>query len=125
MQRGEAMTRRKFDKVKELLLKQKGEILTEAEKVEHGEIDVISEDLADVADRSSMETGRDFTLRLLDRDRKLLKKIDEAMLRIERNDFGDCEICGEEIDLNRLEARPVATLCIECKEKEETDEKRR
>lgn len=102
------------------LLKLREEVLKDAETTaDVGAIKVKSEDLPDVVDRSSMETDRNFTLRLLDRERKLLKKIDEALARIENGEFGMCESCGEDIGRERLTARPVATLCIGCKQAQE------
>jgi|JTFN01.1.fsa_nt_gb DnaK suppressor protein len=83
------------------------------------------ESYADPTDRASAESDRTFTLRLRDRDRKLIKKIEEALERIENGTFGICEACGEEIGIARLKARPVTTLCIECKSKQEEDEKLR
>jgi DnaK suppressor protein len=80
---------------------------------------------ADPADRASLESDRTFTLRLRDRDRKLVKKIREALSRIEDGTFGICEMCGEEIGLARLKARPVTTLCIECKSRQEEEERLR
>jgi len=80
---------------------------------------------ADPADRASLESDRTFTLRLRDRDRKLIKKIREALSRIEDGTFGICEMCGEEIGLARLKARPVTTLCIECKSRQEEEERLR
>jgi DnaK suppressor protein len=77
---------------------------------------------ADPADRASAESDRSFTLRLRDRDRKLVHKIDEALDRIEDGSFGICDECGEEISGPRLEARPVTTLCIQCKSKQEEQE---
>ena len=64
-----------------------------------------------------------FELRIRDRERKLLSKIDEAIARIDDGSYGICEDCDEEIGLKRLEARPVTTLCIDCKTIQETKEK--
>ncbi|MGX9366647.1 RNA polymerase-binding protein DksA [Desulfoplanes sp. PS50] len=83
------------------------------------------ESYADPADRASAESDRTFTLRLRDRDRKLIKKIEEALERIEDGTFGICEDCGEEIGIARLKARPVTTLCIECKSRQEEEERLR
>ncbi len=74
---------------------------------------------ADLTDRASFEIDRTFMLRIRDRESKLIKKIKKALERIEDSIFGICERCGEEISIKRLKARPVATLCIECKTKEE------
>ncbi len=77
----------------------------------------------DPTDRASMESDRNFELRIRDRERKLISKIKKALERIEDETFGTCEICGELIDFKRLEARPVTTHCIECKTNEEEEEK--
>lgn len=83
------------------------------------------ETFPDPNDRASLESDRNFTLRIRDRERKLISKIDKAMQRIEDGSFGICEECGCEISARRLEARPVTTLCIECKEEQERKEKAR
>ncbi|MGK7346420.1 MAG: RNA polymerase-binding protein DksA [Candidatus Nitrospinota bacterium M3_3B_026] len=117
------MSRKDYSYFKEALLEQRAKIIEEAAKAANGDLNVVREELADAVDRSSMETDRNFTLRLLDRERKLLKKIDEALERLEKGGFGLCEECGEEISRERLKARPVATLCIDCKEEQERREK--
>lgn len=78
---------------------------------------------ADPADRATAESDRAFTLRLRDRERKLVRKIQQAIQRIEDGEFGICSECGEEISVPRLKARPVTTLCINCKSKQEEDER--
>ena len=83
------------------------------------------ETFPDPNDRASLESDRNFTLRIRDRERKLISKIDKAMQRIEDGSFGMCEECGCEISARRLEARPVTTLCIACKEEQERKEKSR
>ncbi len=70
---------------------------------------------ADPADRASAESDRSFTLRIRDRERRLIRKIQAAIQRIEDGSFGDCEECGEDIGVPRLKARPVTKLCINCK----------
>jgi DnaK suppressor protein len=80
---------------------------------------------ADPADRAALESDRNFLLRLRDRDRKLLAKIDEAFARLEDGSYGRCEECGGQIGLERLKARPVTTLCIDCKASQEAREKGR
>ena len=77
---------------------------------------------ADPADRATAESDRAFTLRLRDRERKLIKKIQQALTRIDDGEFGVCVECGEEIGIARLKARPMTTLCINCKSKQEEDE---
>ena len=73
----------------------------------------------DIADRASAETDRAVELRTRDRERKLVQKIDEALKRIEEGEYGYCEETGEPIGLQRLEARPIATLSLEAQERHE------
>ena len=77
----------------------------------------------DIADRASEETDRALELRTRDRQRKLVSKIDAALRRIEANEFGYCEMTGEQISLKRLDARPIATMTLEAQEKHERREK--
>jgi DnaK suppressor protein len=79
----------------------------------------------DPTDRASMESDRNFELRIRDRERKLINKIRKAIEKVEDGTFGFCEVCGEPIEFKRLEARPVTTLCIECKTSSEEEEKLR
>jgi len=78
---------------------------------------------ADPNDRASQESDMSLELRNRDRERKLIKKIDETIARIDSGEYGYCESCGVEIGLKRLEARPTATLCIDCKTLDEFKEK--
>jgi len=78
---------------------------------------------ADPNDRATQESDMALELRNRDRERKLIKKIDETIARIDANEYGYCESCGVEIGLKRLEARPTATLCIDCKTLDELREK--
>ena len=78
---------------------------------------------ADPNDRATQESDIALELRNRDRERKLIKKIDETIARIDKDDYGYCENCGIEIGLKRLEARPTATLCIDCKTVDEQREK--
>ncbi len=84
-----------------------------------------TESFPDVTDRASQESDRNFELRIRDRERKLAKKMREALQRIEEGTFGICDVCGKKISDKRLMARPVTTLCIECKTKQEEQEKQR
>ncbi|MFO8084461.1 MAG: RNA polymerase-binding protein DksA [Desulfobacterales bacterium] len=81
------------------------------------------ENFPDPTDRASLESDRNFMLRIRDRESKLIKKIKKALQRIENGTFGICEKCGEDINIERLKARPVTTQCIDCKTKEEALEK--
>ena len=76
----------------------------------------------DTTDQAQAEMDRNFLLRLKEREQKLIKKIDQAVERIDNGTFGICRGCGNEIPLPRLKARPVTDLCIECKTKQEQDE---
>jgi DnaK suppressor protein len=82
-----------------------------------------AENLPDLGDQASAVTDQNFMLRLKEREQRLLKKIDEALDRMASGTFGVCESCGGEISIKRLKARPVTTLCIECKTKQEEDER--
>ena len=79
----------------------------------------------DLGDQASAETDRNFMLRLRGREQRLLKKIDQAVERVDNGTFGICEDCGNEINLKRLEARPVTTMCIDCKTLQEEEERMR
>jgi DnaK suppressor protein len=97
-------------------------LLEEANKTVVGMTDH-GETFPDPTDRATLESERNFTLRIRDRERRLISKIKEALARIEQGTFGICEECGEDISDERLKARPVTTLCINCKKKQENEEK--
>lgn len=82
------------------------------------------ENFPDPADRASMESNRNSVLRIRDRERKLIFKIQEALRRLDDGTYGICEECGEEIGIERLKARPVTTLCIGCKSSQEIEERK-
>ncbi len=91
-----------------------------------GTIHAMQEDatlFADPNDRASQESDMALELRNRDRERKLIKKIDETIAKIDHDEYGYCEACGMEIGLKRLEARPTATLCIDCKTLDEFRER--
>ena len=77
----------------------------------------------DPADRATQEEGFSLELRTRDRERKLIKKIDKTLVRVEEDDYGFCDQCGVEIGIRRLEARPTADLCVDCKTLDEIKEK--
>ena len=112
---------KQFEKIKGKLQGQKDRILNEAETA----MNALPEQTVfpDLGDQASAETDRNFMLRLRGREQRLLNKIEEAIERIDAGDFGICEACGEEISFERLWARPVATLCIDCKLEQEEEEK--
>jgi len=116
------MKKEDLDYFKELLTSQLQELLEEASGTVVGMTDE-KPAFPDPTDRAAMEADRNFTLRIRDRERKLIGKIREALERIEDGTYGICESCGEEITLKRLKARPVTTHCIDCKTQEEAKEK--
>jgi DnaK suppressor protein len=97
-------------------------LLGEAEKTV-SEMTVESTNFPDPTDRATQESDRSFELRIRDRERKLINKIKEALGRLDEGEFGICESCGEDISEGRLKARPVTTLCIDCKMEQERQEK--
>jgi DnaK suppressor protein len=116
------MKKKKLEYFTEKLNVWKDELIHEATRTVDGMTGEKAQ-FADPADRASMETDRNFLLRIRDRERKLITKIDRALERIEDGSFGLCQECGEGIEIKRLDARPVATLCIECKTIQEQEEK--
>jgi len=79
-------------------------------------------ELSDTADKATVEANRNFLLRVKDRERGLINKVKDALRRIENGTFGICEKCGGQIEENRLDARPVTTMCLSCKVEEEEEE---
>ena len=116
------LTKKKLKDFRKLLDSRLDELLVEANKTVSGMSDQ-KENLPDPSDRATLESDRNFTLRIRDRERKLIGKIKEAIERIENGTYGICEDCEEEIGEARLKARPVTTLCIECKKRQENEEK--
>lgn len=107
---------------KALLLAWKQELMEEVDRtVTHMKDEAAN--FPDPADRATQEEEFGLELRARDRERKLIKKIDEALMNLDNEDYGYCEACGVEIGIRRLEARPTATLCIDCKTLDEIREK--
>ncbi len=105
-----------------ILRKWKGELMEEVDRtVTHMKDEAAN--FPDPADRATQEEEFSLELRTRDRERKLIKKIDSTIERIEQDDYGFCDACGVEIGIKRLEARPTATLCIDCKTLDEIKEK--
>jgi RNA polymerase-binding transcription factor len=109
---------------RKLLEGRKRDILNEAERAVGTMNHVSDEAPADPTDRAALESDRNFLLRMRDRERKLIGKIDEAFERIGDGSYGQCEECGGEIGIERLKARPVTTLCIACKSAQEAREQK-
>ena len=116
------LKKKQLEDFKNLLNEKLDNLLDEANKTVSG-MSNPNENLPDPADRATLESDRNFTLRIRDRERKLIGKIKEALERIENGTYGICESCQEEISHNRLMARPVTTLCIDCKKRQEDEEK--
>ncbi len=116
------MEQKVLDNFQEQLVEKRDEIQKEAERT-LSELNDQAGNIPDPNDRASAESGRNFELRIRQREQKLLSKIEEALQRIEDGDYGECDSCGELIGLKRLQARPVTTLCIECKTAQESKEK--
>lgn len=106
--------RRDLQKQRQAILEEAGEGITKREGPEA---------FPDVSDQASAEVDQNFSMRIKEREQKLLKKIDEALDRLKKNIYGICERCEEEIPYQRLKARPVTTLCIACKTLQEQEEK--
>ncbi len=117
--------REKYEAIKKDLERQKGALLAGAGEIISNGLNPGGTNLSDLGDQASAEADQNFILRLKGREQRLLKKIDEALERIASGTFGICDSCGEEIDYKRLKARPVTVLCIECKTREEEEEKTR
>jgi DnaK suppressor protein len=116
------MKKKDTEYFKELLTNRLEDLLDQAGSTVSG-MTARTEAFPDPTDRASLESDRNFMLRIRDRESKLIKKIKKALKRIENGTFGVCEACGEEISLQRIKARPVTTQCIKCKTKEEALEK--
>lgn len=118
-----AMRKREQDRIRKELLERKRALLGQALDPRDDDLRSEREDLLDSGDVASQEVTQSFKIRLREREEKLLKKIDLALARVDEGTFGICEDCGESIEIKRLLARPVTTLCINCKSREEEREK--
>jgi len=118
----EYMNDQQRDHFRKILNAWKGELSQDIDRTVHTMQDEVTM-FADPNDRASQESDMALELRNRDRERKLIKKIDETLNKIDANEYGYCESCGIEIGLKRLEARPTATLCIDCKTLDEIRER--
>lgn len=119
---GEYMNPGQVEHFRKLLIDWKQALMEEVERTVHHMQDEAS-NFPDPNDRATQEEEFALELRTRDRERKLIKKINESLLMLDSGDYGYCEICGGEIGLKRLEARPTATLCIDCKTLDEIKER--
>jgi DnaK suppressor protein len=117
------MDAQRRDEFRKVLESQMNGLLEEAEKTVNG-MTAEKDTFPDPTDRALLESNRNFQLRIREREGKLLKKIQEALSRLDDGTFGVCEECGEEIGVERLRVRPVTTLCIACKTRLEAIERR-
>lgn len=116
------MSKAQRNHFRKILNNWKSELGEELDRTVHTMQDEVTM-FADPNDRASQEADMTLELRNRDRERKLIKKIDETLRNIEQEEYGYCEDCGVEIGLKRLEARPTATLCIDCKTLDELRER--
>ncbi len=113
-----------MEKYKKILEGQRDELMGNAQKTLSGEIHLDPDDFPDEIDAASSEMNLAFQGRLRERERGLIGKIEQALKKIMDGVYGECESCGEQISLQRIKARPVAELCIDCKGEQEALERR-
>ena len=118
------MNKRDLERFRKLLLEQREQIQGNAKKTLSGDIHVDPDDFPDEMDIASSEMTLQFAGRLREREQGLLAKIDAALRKIENGEYGECVMCGEQIAVARLRARPVAELCIDSKSEQEKLERR-
>ena len=118
----EYMNERQKDHFREILQAWKRELMEEVDRTVHHMKDEAS-NFPDPNDRATQESDFSLELRTRDRERKLIKKIDDTIAKLDSDEYGYCSACGVEIGVRRLEARPTASLCIDCKTLDEIREK--
>jgi len=114
-----SVRKRDQQRFKKILTDMREQLLRNAERALSGDVHLDPDDFPDELDTASSEANLAFTGRLRERERGLIAKIDAALLKIQNGVYGQCEMCEEEIEVKRLEARPVAELCIDCKAEQE------
>ena len=120
----EYMNDAQVEHFRQILLNWRSQLREEVDRTVHHMQDEAA-NFPDPNDRATQEEEFTLELRTRDRERKLIKKIDESLDDLDKGDYGYCESCGTEIGIRRLEARPTATLCIDCKTLDEIREKNR
>ena len=118
----EYMNEAQVEHFRRILAHWKNELMSEVDRTVHHMQDEAA-NFPDPNDRATQESEFSLELRTRDRERKLIKKIDESLQNVDRGDYGYCETCGIEIGIRRLEARPTATQCIDCKTLDELRER--
>jgi DnaK suppressor protein len=118
------MDKTALDRFQEILLAERRKIIeSAAETLKNSEIELSNDDMPDENDLASALYEQNLALRFRGREQRLLGKITKALRRLDEGEFGECEVCGDEISERRLEARPVTTMCIACKEEQERNER--
>jgi len=117
------MNKRDLKKINEILEERREALSEGRESINEQSVVFSPEDLPDEVDLASSETDQAINLKLRDRERFLLRKIEKALQKIEAGNYGECESCGDPIGVQRLMARPVTDLCIRCKEEQEARER--
>ncbi len=120
----EGLKKREMRKFKKVLEEQRDELLENTRRTLGGDIHLDPDDFPDEIDTASSEQNLAFQGKLRERERGLLSKIMQALRKIDDGIYGECEACGEAIGLKRIQARPVAELCIDCKSEQEQLERR-
>ena len=116
------MKKKDLERFAQRLRDEKAKLLNHTGKKQE-ELTLSTDDLADEVDLASSELNQSVALRLRDRERFMIQKIEVALSKIDAGSYGTCDVCEEPIEIKRLEARPVAELCIRCKEAQELEEK--
>ena len=119
------LTKAKIKHYQKVLKDRLAELLAEADQASKDISEESRDRFADPTDQAAVELDRSRLLRFRDRERKLIRKIELALLRIEEGSYGSCEGCGADIEAQRLEARPMTELCIDCATEAEGEKKRR
>jgi len=117
------MNKRDLKKINEILEERREALSEGRESINEQSVVFSPEDLPDEVDLASSETDQAVNLKLRDRERFLLRKVEKALQKIEAGNYGECESCGDPIGVKRLMARPVTDLCIRCKEEQEARER--
>jgi DnaK suppressor protein len=117
------MRRREVEHYRTLLEEQLSSLLGQGEKAVHEMVDEGGDEIPDPNDRATVEEERNWSLRLRDRDRRLIGKVQQALARLDTGTFGTCTKCDRPISAARLRARPVTDLCIDCKTESELVER--
>lgn len=118
----EYMNEKQRDHFREILLQWKRALMEEVDRTMHHMKDEAA-NFPDPTDRATQESEFSLELRTRDRERKLIRKIDQSITNVDRDEYGFCDTCGTEIGIRRLEARPTASLCVDCKSLDEIRER--